>query len=155
MVRTKADSSGRKAVAAKAPRKVLGSSGGGGAGPSAVGSPAGKVSKYAGGNVVCPRPTPEWQKGIGSFLTKTPKSPKDKENADPEPEDEIEAGGSSAAAGSATDEGCGSSKAQEQTSDTSQEEAMEESENEEEEETAPEKSSPVKKNGLISDSDED
>lgn len=152
MVRTKADSSGRKAVAAKAPRKVLGSSGGGGAGPSAVGSPAGKVSKYAGGNAVCPRPTPEWQKGIGSFLTKTPNKSKDKENADPAPEEDAEAGGSSKAADSAMDEGCGSSKSQEQSSGgASQEESMES----EEEEEAPEKSSPVKKNGLISDSDED
>jgi len=152
MVRTKADSSGRKAVAAKAPRKVLGSSGGGGAGPSAVGSPAGKVSKYAGGNAACPRPTPEWQKGIGSFLTKTPK--KDKENADPAPEDEAEAGGSSAAAECDMDQGCGSSSSssskQQEESASTQEEAME-SEGEEE----PEKSSPVKKNGLISDSDED
>lgn len=26
--------------------------------------------KYAGGNPVCQRPTPDWQKGISTFLTK-------------------------------------------------------------------------------------
>jgi len=139
----------------------LGSSGGGGAGPSAVGSPAGKVSKCAGGNVVCPRPTPEWQKGIGSFLKKTPKSPTDKENAEPSSaEDEEAAGGSTAAAPaeSTMDEGCGSSKQPEQSAASTQEESMESEETEEaeeEEEESAEKNSPVKKNGLISDSDED
>uniref|UniRef100_A0A0B7AAJ7 PCNA-associated factor n=1 Tax=Arion vulgaris TaxID=1028688 RepID=A0A0B7AAJ7_9EUPU len=70
MVRTKADNcaSSRKVIAAQAPRKSLG-----GAGPSTSsadgGSPAGK-GKYAGGNPVFQRPTPEWQKGIGSFFAK-------------------------------------------------------------------------------------
>ncbi|KAK7502429.1 hypothetical protein BaRGS_00006382 [Batillaria attramentaria] len=61
MVRTKADScpaAARKVVAARAPRK-----------------------KYGGGNPVCPRPTPDWQKGIGSFLVKKPSN---KENEEPE-----------------------------------------------------------------------
>ena len=87
MVRTKADGGGRKAVAAKAPRKALAPTGG--AGPS-MGSPAGKNEKYAGGNPVCPRPTPEWQKGIGAFMNKKPKlneeefsiSKENKENQD-------------------------------------------------------------------------
>ena len=41
--------------------------------------------KYAGGNPVCPRPTPDWQKGISAFLLKSPNS--DKENQEPMEED--------------------------------------------------------------------
>jgi hypothetical protein len=74
MVRTKADNCSKKAVAAKAPRKVLGapsgsprSSSGGLSSPSTS-----KVAKYAGGNPVCTRPTPDWQKGISTFLKKLP-----------------------------------------------------------------------------------
>ena len=33
-------------------------------------SSAGKAGKYAGGNPVCARPTPEWQKGISTFMKK-------------------------------------------------------------------------------------
>jgi hypothetical protein len=33
---------------------------------------AGKAGKYAGGNSVCVRPKPEWQKGISTFLKKLP-----------------------------------------------------------------------------------
>uniref|UniRef100_R4GB03 PCNA-associated factor n=1 Tax=Anolis carolinensis TaxID=28377 RepID=R4GB03_ANOCA len=36
-------------------------------------------SKYAGGNPVCVRPTPPWQKGIGEFFTQSPKH-SEKEN---------------------------------------------------------------------------
>ena len=50
----------------------------------------GKLDKYAGGNSVCPRPTPEWQKGISKFLLTSPKSDsadgaseKEKENEQP------------------------------------------------------------------------
>ncbi|BFZ23487.1 hypothetical protein BsWGS_26526 [Bradybaena similaris] len=74
MVRTKADgcASNRKVIAAQAPRKSLG-----GAGPSSSsadgGSPAGK-GKYAGGNPAVQRPTPEWQKGISTFFTKSDSS---------------------------------------------------------------------------------
>lgn len=69
MVRTAADAGTRKAVAAKAPRKVLGGGNrAGGAGTSASFlSPAKGVDKYSGGNSVCVRPTPSWQKTIGSF----------------------------------------------------------------------------------------
>ena len=42
----------------------------------------GKVNKYAGGNAYCPRPTPEWQKGIGAFIVKKP-APAEKENSEP------------------------------------------------------------------------
>ncbi|KAI0208623.1 PCNA-associated factor [Lamellibrachia satsuma] len=76
MVRTKADNGGRKAVAAKAPRKILGSS----ASTSGAGPTSPTNNKYGGGNPVCVRPTPEWQKGIGSFLL--PKSGQD-ENTTP------------------------------------------------------------------------
>ncbi|XP_059164778.1 PCNA-associated factor-like [Physella acuta] len=70
MVRTKADgcSSGRKALGAQAPRKSF-SGASSSTGSSDGGSPAGK-GKYAGGNPVCPRPTPDWQKGISTFFTK-------------------------------------------------------------------------------------
>ncbi|KAM3924448.1 PCNA-associated factor [Leptodactylus fuscus] len=98
MVRTKADSAGhstgsyRKAVAARAPRKSLGAS------PSSSNhstSPTGKKSegKYGGGNPVCVRPTPKWQKGIGEFFGSPSTSPPEKENRVPS-DDEEEAGGS-------------------------------------------------------------
>ncbi|KAJ8417944.1 hypothetical protein AAFF_G00227870 [Aldrovandia affinis] len=98
MVRTKADSvpgSYRKAVAAQAPRKSLGaSSSANAAGSSQAGTPA--KSKYAGGNPVCPRPTPTWQKGIGDFFGGPGRKP-EKENQFPQSEeedDQEEAGGS-------------------------------------------------------------
>uniref|UniRef100_A0A8C7ETZ7 PCNA-associated factor n=1 Tax=Neovison vison TaxID=452646 RepID=A0A8C7ETZ7_NEOVI len=84
MVRTKADSapgSYRKVVASRAPRKVLGSS------TSATNStsPSSRKveNKYAGGNPVCVRPTPKWQKGIGEFFSLSPKD-SEKENRIPE-----------------------------------------------------------------------
>ncbi|XP_067658454.1 PCNA-associated factor-like [Haliotis asinina] len=70
MVRTKADggcAASRKVVAARAPRKSLGSSA---AGCSSAASPKSGKAKYAGGNPVCQRPIPDWQKGIGGFLNK-------------------------------------------------------------------------------------
>jgi len=30
----------------------------------------GKAGRYAGGNPACARPTPEWQKGISTFMKK-------------------------------------------------------------------------------------
>ncbi|KAJ8321228.1 hypothetical protein KUTeg_001222, partial [Tegillarca granosa] len=66
---------------------------------------SGKASKYAGGNPVCPRPTPEWQKGIGSFF----QSPnKGKENSEPTPladEEESEPGCSSSSQNSEMEAG--------------------------------------------------
>lgn len=51
-------------------------------------------SKYAGGNPVCPRPTPPWQKGIGDFFGGPSRKP-EKENLHPaSDDDEEEAGGS-------------------------------------------------------------
>ncbi|KAH1183626.1 hypothetical protein KIL84_014242 [Mauremys mutica] len=88
MVRTKADCGGaggayRKVVAARAPRKALGSSSAN-AGPS---PPAKKVeSKYAGGNPVCVRPTPTWQKGIGEFFGQSSRHA-EKENQMPDDEE--------------------------------------------------------------------
>ncbi|XP_058501612.1 PCNA-associated factor [Solea solea] len=99
MVRTKADSvpgSYRKAVAASAPRKSLGSSSANSSSSSSGGGQASTPakSKYAGGNPVCPRPTPTWQKGIGDFFGGPPRKP-EKENLRPqEVEDDEEAGGS-------------------------------------------------------------
>ncbi|KAM9224111.1 PCNA-associated factor [Leptosomus discolor] len=67
MVRTKAAGGGtyRKVLAARAPRKVLGSSS-----PNAGPSPAAKrgEGRRVGGNPVCVRPVPAWQRGIGEFL---------------------------------------------------------------------------------------
>lgn len=82
MVRTKADGSGasRKVVAARAPRKALGGSSSGNS--SSCSSPSSSKNKYAGGNPVCDRPTPDWQKGIGGFLIQSPKG-KGKENSTP------------------------------------------------------------------------
>uniref|UniRef100_A0A9L0R9W8 PCNA-associated factor n=1 Tax=Equus caballus TaxID=9796 RepID=A0A9L0R9W8_HORSE len=84
MVRTKADSvpgTYRKVVASRAPRKVLGSS------TSATNSTSlssrKAENKYAGGNPVCVRPTPKWQKGIGEFFRLSPKD-SEKENRIPE-----------------------------------------------------------------------
>ncbi|KAG2470623.1 KC1G1 kinase, partial [Polypterus senegalus] len=50
-------------------------------------------NKYAGGNPVCPRPTPTWQKGIGDFFGGPGRKP-EKENKLPSDEEEEEAGGS-------------------------------------------------------------
>ncbi|XP_072258316.1 PCNA-associated factor isoform X2 [Pyxicephalus adspersus] len=99
MVRTKADSAGtstgsyRKAVAARAPRKSLGASS---SSSSNATSPTGKKSegKYAGGNPVCVRPTPKWQKGIGEFFGAPSTSSVEKENRVPSDDDGEEAGGS-------------------------------------------------------------
>ncbi|KAI1904383.1 hypothetical protein AGOR_G00005080 [Albula goreensis] len=94
MVRTKADSvpgTYRKAVAAQAPRKSLGASSSANTSSSSqAGTPA--KNKYAGGNPVCPRPTPAWQKGIGDFFGGPSRKP-EKENQLPASDDE-EAGGS-------------------------------------------------------------
>uniref|UniRef100_A0A671RTY6 PCNA-associated factor n=2 Tax=Sinocyclocheilus anshuiensis TaxID=1608454 RepID=A0A671RTY6_9TELE len=96
MVRTKADAvpgAYRKAVAASAPRKSLGASGSVSAHSSGAQSGTPAKSKYAGGNPVCPRPTPLWQKGIGDFFG----GPSRKENLHPvsdDDEEEEEAGGS-------------------------------------------------------------
>ncbi|XP_005795868.1 PCNA-associated factor [Xiphophorus maculatus] len=96
MVRTKADSvpaSYRKAVAASAPRKSLGSSLANASSSSSGHSSTLAKNKYAGGNAVCPRPTPTWQKGIGDFFGGPPRKP-EKENQKPTESDEEEAGGS-------------------------------------------------------------
>ncbi|XP_060116126.1 PCNA-associated factor [Heteronotia binoei] len=88
MVRTKADCGGtggayRKVVAARAPRKILGSSS-----SNVNSSPSARKaeSKYAGGNPVCVRPTPIWQKGIGEFFSQSSKhSEKENQDSDEEP----------------------------------------------------------------------
>ncbi|XP_073468418.1 PCNA-associated factor-like [Aquarana catesbeiana] len=98
MVRTKADSAGtstgsyRKADAARAPRKSFGASS---SSSNHSTSPTGKKSegKYAGGNPVCVRPTPKWQKGIGDFFGSPSTSSVEKENHVPS-DDEEKAGGS-------------------------------------------------------------
>ncbi|XP_025899741.1 PCNA-associated factor [Nothoprocta perdicaria] len=86
MVRTKADGGGgsyRKVVAARAPRKVLGS-GCARAGPSPVTGRRGEArgggaarrggaNGPAGGHAACARPTPAWQRGIAEFLRSGPR----------------------------------------------------------------------------------
>ncbi|KAK5927312.1 hypothetical protein CgunFtcFv8_012479 [Champsocephalus gunnari] len=88
MVRTKADSvpaAYRKAVAAAAPRKSFGASSANQS--SSSGQAATPVKgKYAGGNLVCPRPTPDWQKGIGDFFGGPPRKPEEEKNLKPEKE---------------------------------------------------------------------
>jgi len=69
MVRTKADCSGTRVSAAKAPRKTGGAS----RPAAAVGSPAGKGSG-GGGNPYKDQPVPAWQKGIAGFLSSRPRS---------------------------------------------------------------------------------
>ncbi|XP_061696658.1 PCNA-associated factor [Syngnathoides biaculeatus] len=96
MVRTKADSvpaAYRKAVAGSAPRKSLGSSASNASSSSSSGqaSTPGK-NKYTGGNPVCVRPTPTWQKGIGDFFDGPGRKP-EKENEEPDADDR-QAGGS-------------------------------------------------------------
>ncbi|XP_054633001.1 PCNA-associated factor [Dunckerocampus dactyliophorus] len=100
MVRTKADSvpgSYRKAVAASAPRKSLGASSANASSASSSSQSATPAkNKYAGGNPVCVRPTPTWQKGIGDFFGGPGRKP-EKENQRPQPANEVddeEAGGS-------------------------------------------------------------
>uniref|UniRef100_A0A7N9I9Q9 PCNA-associated factor n=1 Tax=Macaca fascicularis TaxID=9541 RepID=A0A7N9I9Q9_MACFA len=68
-------------VAARAPRKVLGSSTS--ATNSTPVSSRKAENKYAGGNPVCVRPTPKWQKGIGEFFRLSSKD-SEKENQIPE-----------------------------------------------------------------------
>ncbi|XP_074955850.1 PCNA-associated factor isoform X1 [Phalacrocorax aristotelis] len=67
MVRTKVDCGGafRKVLAARAPRKALGSRS-----INAGQSLAAKrgEGRRVGGNQVCVRPVPAWQRGIGEFL---------------------------------------------------------------------------------------
>jgi len=48
---------------------------------------SGKVGKYAGGNPVCDRPTPDWQKGISSFLKKLPEKENSGEKTDADADD--------------------------------------------------------------------
>ncbi|XP_007883345.1 PCNA-associated factor isoform X1 [Callorhinchus milii] len=80
----------QSAVAARAPRKALGCTS---TANTSLTSPGKKESKYAGGNPVCPRPTPKWQKGIGEFFGGPSKLP-EKENTVPSVDDEEEACGS-------------------------------------------------------------
>ncbi|XP_055789767.1 PCNA-associated factor-like isoform X1 [Salvelinus fontinalis] len=84
--RFKFDTNLQIAVAASAPRKSLGASSSANAlSSSQAGTPA--KSKFAGGNPVCPRPTPTWQKGIGDFFGGPSRKP-DKENHLPQSDDE-------------------------------------------------------------------
>ncbi|KAL3044364.1 hypothetical protein OYC64_012785 [Pagothenia borchgrevinki] len=89
MVRTKADSvpaAYRKAVAAAAPRKSFGASSANQSSSSGQAATPAK-GKYAGGNLVCPRPTPDWQKGIGDFFGGPPRKPEEEEEENPKPEE--------------------------------------------------------------------
>ncbi|ESO85192.1 hypothetical protein LOTGIDRAFT_235857 [Lottia gigantea] len=104
MVRTKADGGGggsatRKAVAARAPRKALGSA----ASSSSADGSSPASSKYAGGNPVCVRPTPDWQRDITKFFKTGPGDKKekvDKENSAPVDDDITEIVDESIAGGS-------------------------------------------------------
>lgn len=84
MVRTKANCGAMRATAEKATRKNFG----GTSSRLDLGSPSSKKDKMIGGNPVCPQPTPNWQKPINNFFTKSSK-PEDnrmecnKENVSP------------------------------------------------------------------------
>ncbi|KAF7237818.1 PCNA-associated factor [Varanus komodoensis] len=70
-------------VAARAPRKVLGS---GNANIRSSPTSRKAESKYSGGNPVCMRPTPPWQKGIGEFFGQSSKrSEKENQASEEEP----------------------------------------------------------------------
>nr|CAB3258526.1 PCNA-associated factor-like [Phallusia mammillata] len=86
MVRTKANtaSASVRVAAEKAPRKNFSS----GRSSSDFSSPSGKKEKHSvGGNPVCARPTPTWQKPIASFFTATlkqqPEKPEQEKNETP------------------------------------------------------------------------
>ncbi|XP_033116169.1 PCNA-associated factor-like [Anneissia japonica] len=154
MVRTKADGGARKAVAAKAPRKSLGGVGGAGSGSAILSPKAAGKNKYAGGNVVCDRPTPEWQKGIMNFLIQTSKPKKiDKENDNPEDD---------AGAGTSTNrdtEICEEIKEQTEAVETEEvennEEMMDKDDGKDKTNISESSSSHFKKNNCIDDSDDD
>ncbi|XP_038077419.1 PCNA-associated factor-like [Patiria miniata] len=159
MVRTKADNCARKAVAAKAPRKNLGASSTAMKAGNSMKSPAGKKGKYGGGNPVCPRPTPEWQKEITNFMIRSPRSTtKQKENVNPDDEETTGAGCSKE---DRTEEAQSSSSSRtEEISQGMEEENEDEDVNEEEEETEESSSATsskrkFKKNNCISDSEDD
>lgn len=108
-------------------------------------SPSGKVSKYAGGNSACDRPTPEWQKGIGAFFKDKRPANKEKENQ-PENANEIQEIGESSAAAPAAASSSSSCSQGSSGSGTSSSGPSESSE--------PSESSQVVRNGIV-DSDED
>ncbi|MGH0125360.1 UNVERIFIED_CONTAM: hypothetical protein FKN15_028741 [Acipenser sinensis] len=81
-----------RAVVVEQPRKSFGASSSANTpASSSAGTPS--KNKYAGGNSVCPRPTPTWQKGIGDFFG-GPSSRPEKEKENLFPSEDEEAGGS-------------------------------------------------------------
>lgn len=76
MARTKANSAGRKAAGAKAPRKQVGGSSAGSSFGSPTSSGVSKNRNGVGGNPVKWWPSPKWQKGIGDFFAKETSSRK-------------------------------------------------------------------------------
>ncbi|XP_002163831.1 PCNA-associated factor isoform X1 [Hydra vulgaris] len=70
MVRTRAENSSRKAVAAKAPRKSLGSESNGGSSMASCYDSSSKNGSFPLINHAKMWPTPTWQKGIKSFFSK-------------------------------------------------------------------------------------
>ncbi|XP_031557623.1 PCNA-associated factor-like [Actinia tenebrosa] len=80
MVRTKADGGGRKAVAAKAPRKQVG--GGSSDSAGSMMSPGKNSGGCNGGNPIRWWPTPDWQKGVGDFFPKVDNSKKSSQTSE-------------------------------------------------------------------------
>ncbi|XP_072174851.1 PCNA-associated factor-like [Diadema setosum] len=160
MVRTKADNSARKAVAAKAPRKALAPTGG-----SSLMSPksGGKKDRYGGGNTVCPQPTPDWQKSVSMFFTKVPSTSSGKENEDPEdgPSSSKDLDRTETAGSSSSGQSLRAEDKDEEMDDggDEQEEREEEEEEDEEGDDEPAASSSssdrFQRNNCISDSDDD
>ena len=70
------------------------------------------AGKYAGGNPVCPRPTPDWQKGINSFFSKKPSNKENQEPGASEEEPGCSGSSSDSAACQPSASGAGSSSSQ-------------------------------------------
>lgn len=70
------------------------------------------AGKYAGGNPVCPRPTPDWQKGINSFFSKKPSNKENQEPGASEEEPGCSGSSSDSAACQPGASGAGSSSSQ-------------------------------------------
>uniref|UniRef100_A0A8C6HSI8 PCNA-associated factor n=1 Tax=Mus spicilegus TaxID=10103 RepID=A0A8C6HSI8_MUSSI len=85
----------QKALASQAPRKVPGSST---FVTNSSSSSRKAENKYAGGNPVCVRPTPKWQKGIWEIFRLSPKESKE--------ESQIPEGAGSSGLGKATRKAC-------------------------------------------------
>ena len=154
MVRTKGDGGAARTVASKAPRKNLGGGGSSAAAraisaaSSSCPSPGGK---YSGGNSYNPQPTPDWQKPLTSFFQRDPNAPPPQIKKHDEDEEE----GSSEPKNKGKGKGKSSKKGQEEDEENEPPKKMISDEVIEREAEVLKDKESHKKNGVISDSDED